>query len=83
MPIVKVTRNYQITIPEEIRKKKGIREGDRVIAWLDDDGKIIIEKIEGSVVDETFGSWKEEEEGVKYVDRIREGWKKREEMVNK
>ncbi|MBS7249250.1 MAG: AbrB/MazE/SpoVT family DNA-binding domain-containing protein [Candidatus Freyarchaeota archaeon] len=81
MPIVKVTRNYQITIPEEIRKKKGIKEGDRVVAWMDDEGRIVIEKIEGSVVDESFGSWKGEEEGTKYVDRVRKGWKEREEML--
>ncbi|WP_456366589.1 AbrB/MazE/SpoVT family DNA-binding domain-containing protein [Thermococcus sp.] len=28
MPITKVTRNYQITIPSEIRKALGIKEGE-------------------------------------------------------
>jgi len=27
---VKVTRNYQVTIPEAVRKRLGIREGDYV-----------------------------------------------------
>lgn len=81
MPIVTVTRNYQITIPEEIRKKKGIKEGDRVIAKLNDEGKIVIETLRGSIVEETFGAWKGEAEGVEYVDLLRKGWKKRGERV--
>lgn len=28
MPLTKVTRNYQITIPAEIRKALGIKEGE-------------------------------------------------------
>lgn len=28
--VVKVTRNYQVTIPVSVRVKAGIREGDRV-----------------------------------------------------
>ncbi|CAB49684.1 AbrB/MazE/SpoVT family DNA-binding domain-containing protein [Pyrococcus abyssi] len=28
MPITKVTRNYQVTLPAEVRKVLGIREGD-------------------------------------------------------
>ena len=30
MPIVKITRNYQVTIPKPIREKLGLKEGDRV-----------------------------------------------------
>jgi len=81
MPLVTVTRNYQVTLPEEIRRKKGIKEGDKVVAKLDETGKIIITVVRGSIVDETFGSWKEEVEGIKYVDELRKGWERRKERL--
>lgn len=81
MPLVTVTRNYQITLPEEIRRKKGIKEGDRVVAKLDEEGNIVIEIVKGSIVEETFGTWKDEVEGVEYASRLRKGWKKRGEQL--
>jgi len=30
LAMVKVTRNYQVTLPEDVRKKLGIEEGDYV-----------------------------------------------------
>jgi len=44
MPITKVTRNYRITIPAEIRKALGIKEGELLEVKLED-GKIIIERL--------------------------------------
>jgi len=43
MPFTKVTRNYQITIPAEIRKALGIREGEVLEVELEN-GKIIIKR---------------------------------------
>ena len=31
MAVVRVTRNYQITIPAEVRRRLGIKAGDRVV----------------------------------------------------
>jgi AbrB family looped-hinge helix DNA binding protein len=45
MSIVKVTRNSQITIPKEIRKKVGIKEGDRVEITVEGN-RVLIRKIE-------------------------------------
>ena len=42
---VKVTRNYQITIPAEIRAKIGLKEGEEVEVYLDDSDRILIERI--------------------------------------
>jgi len=42
---VKVTRNFQVTIPAEIRRALGIREGDLLEVRLEG-GKIVIEKVE-------------------------------------
>ncbi len=44
MPITKVTRNYQITIPAEIRKALGIKEGELLEVELEN-GKIIIKRL--------------------------------------
>ncbi|MCQ4367230.1 MAG: AbrB/MazE/SpoVT family DNA-binding domain-containing protein [Sulfolobales archaeon] len=43
MERVKVTRNYQVTIPASIRNRLGIHEGDILEFHLEDD-KIIIKK---------------------------------------
>ncbi|AAK41870.1 AbrB/MazE/SpoVT family DNA-binding domain-containing protein [Saccharolobus solfataricus] len=48
MEEVKVTRNYQITIPYEIRQKLGIKIGDKLIVTVDGD-KIVIEKKKGNI----------------------------------
>ncbi len=45
MPITKVTRNYQITIPAEIRKALGIKEGEYLSVELRGD-EIVIKKAE-------------------------------------
>jgi len=45
MPITKVTRNYQITIPAEIRKALGIREGEYLAVEVRGD-EIVIRKAE-------------------------------------
>ncbi len=38
---VKVTRNYQVTIPASIRRRLGIREGDVVEVWLDEEEGVV------------------------------------------
>ncbi|AJC71647.1 MAG: AbrB/MazE/SpoVT family DNA-binding domain-containing protein [Thermococcus sp.] len=43
MSLTKVTRNYQITIPSDIRKKLGIKVGDVLVVDVED-GKIVIKK---------------------------------------
>ena len=44
MPIRKLTRNYQLTIPAEIRKALGLDIGDYVEIQREDD-KIILKKV--------------------------------------
>jgi AbrB family looped-hinge helix DNA binding protein len=45
---VKVTRNYQITIPSTIRAKLNIRVGDKLLVYFENT-KIIIEKKRGNI----------------------------------
>lgn len=42
MELAKITTRGQITIPVEIRKKLGVREGDKVV-FLEENGRIIME----------------------------------------
>ena len=44
MPVTKVTRNYQITIPAEIRKALRIKEGELLEVELKG-GRIVIKKL--------------------------------------
>ncbi|MDW8033842.1 MAG: AbrB/MazE/SpoVT family DNA-binding domain-containing protein [Nitrososphaerota archaeon] len=39
--IVKVTRNYQITIPSEIREKFRVQEGDLLVVSYDEEEKVL------------------------------------------
>jgi AbrB family looped-hinge helix DNA binding protein len=41
---VKVTRNYQVTIPASIRNKLGIHEGDILEFYIEED-RIVIKKV--------------------------------------
>jgi len=41
MEVAKITSRGQITIPIDIRKKLGVKEGDKVI-FIEDDGRIIV-----------------------------------------
>lgn len=47
MERVKVTRNYQVTIPAAIREKLGIKEGDVLEVYLRDD-EIVLKKVSAS-----------------------------------
>ncbi|MFP3163877.1 MULTISPECIES: AbrB/MazE/SpoVT family DNA-binding domain-containing protein [Acidianus] len=48
MEEVKVTRNYQITIPYNVREKLGIKIGDKLVVYVEGD-KIIIRKKAGNI----------------------------------
>ena len=42
MELAKITMRGQITIPKEIRRRLGVKDGDKVI-FLEENGRIIIE----------------------------------------
>lgn len=45
---MKITRNYQTTIPADIRDKLGIKIGDRILVYIDKD-RIIMRKLKGDI----------------------------------
>ena len=76
MSITKVTRNYQITVPRDIREQAKIAEGDKLVVTMEND-EIKIKKFDKDVFEKAFGSWKSVKDSIKYVKDIRNGWGKR------
>ena len=61
-------------MPKDVRERLRIKEGDRVFVDVAEDGKITIDIVKKSPVDESFGIWKEEVEGVEYTRKLRQEW---------
>lgn len=77
MGISRVTRNCQITIPKDIRKIVGIKEGDEIVISVID-GKAVLSKSGRDFAKEAAGIWAGmKETGVEYENKIRKGWSKR------
>ena len=69
-------RNYQVTIPKDVRRVQGIEVGDTVLFALEE-GKVDFLKMNREqVFAEAAGSWKGKvkESGLEYVRDIRAGW---------
>ncbi|KPV63369.1 MAG: Repressor-like protein SSo7c4 [Candidatus Bathyarchaeota archaeon BA1] len=71
MAKVKVTRNYQVTIPEDVRKKLGIEEGDYVS--IETLGKTLAVMKRVIPVEDLAGTWDEEMD--KIMEDVRKLWK--------
>lgn len=77
MGISKITRNYQITLPKDIRELKHLKVGDKILFVVDGD-KIDLLKADKSVINNAAGLWSDlKESGQEYERKIRKGWKKR------
>ncbi len=80
MGTTKVTRNYQITLPKDIREIQHIRIGDKFIVTAEN-GEIIMKRLKGKIVERCFGSWKTTGSGVEFVRKIRDEAEKREKIL--
>ncbi len=78
MSLTKVTRNYQITVPRDIREQAKIAEGDKLVITIENN-EIKMKKYDEDVFRKAFGSWKDAgiKDSVKYIRSIRKGWEKR------
>jgi len=68
---VKVTRNYQVTIPEDVRKRLGIEEGDYVSIETLSKTLAVIKRV--VPVEDLAGAWDEEMD--KTMEDVRKLWK--------
>lgn len=71
MAKVKVTRNYQVTIPEAIRKRLGIKEGDYVTIEITVEGEAVLKRV--IPVEDLAGTWDEEMDHI--MQNVKEQWK--------
>ena len=72
MTRVKVTRNYQITIPESIRRELGIKEGDYVSIEASGEGEAVMKRV--IPIEELAGAWDEEMDSV--MKEVRQAWRR-------
>jgi len=68
---VKVTRNYQVTIPEDVRKKLGIEEGDYVSIETLSKTLAVIKRV--VPFEDLAGAWDEEMDEI--MEDVRKLWK--------
>ena len=75
MSITKVTRNYQITVPRDIRQQANIKEGDKIVITMEND-EIKLKKFDEDSFKAAFGIWKSAgiKDSVKYVRKLRKEW---------
>jgi AbrB family looped-hinge helix DNA binding protein len=71
MGISKITRNYQVSIPRDVRAALDLKVGDVVMVESKGDS-LILKPIRRDVIEESFGIWRGKEEGWKTVRRIRD-----------
>lgn len=76
MGLARVTRNYQVTIPVDVRHSQNIRIGDKILFTIED-GKIELQKFKQDILDQAFGSWRPGPPGVAQVRKMRQDWRRR------
>jgi len=72
MAKVKVTRKYQVTIPEEVRHKIGVRVGDELLV-REEEEKIVLER--PIDIEKLAGSWSHIESTERFMEEVRGLWK--------
>jgi AbrB family looped-hinge helix DNA binding protein len=72
MKSIKVNKNYQLTIPKEIRKEIVIQAGDEMEMLVNEKKEIIICKLKKRPLEDSFGIWAGKKSGVDYVNEIRD-----------
>ena len=70
---MKVTRNYQVTIPEEVRKKVKLNEGDTVEIEALNSEQVILKRI--IPLAELKGAWADDSEIDNAMEEVKKLWK--------
>ena len=61
MAVSRVTRNYQVTVPREIRELAGVKVGDTLL-FAREGEDVVIRKIDKDLLARGFGLWKKAKE---------------------
>jgi len=77
MGVTKVTRNYQVTIPKDVREMENIHIGDELIVVIEGD-EIVMRRIRDRILERNFGAWGKGKSGVEFTREIRDEAEKRE-----
>jgi len=81
MGIAKITRNFQITLPKDVRKVVGVKEGDEVL-FVIADNKVFFVKSEEDPIMAAEGIWKSMKgTGAEYQRKMRQQWRKRQKKL--
>jgi len=72
MAKVKVTRKYQVTIPEEVRHKIGVMIGDELLV-REEGEKIVLER--PIDLEKLAGSWSHIESTERFMEEVRGLWR--------
>lgn len=77
MGISKITRNFQVTLPKDIRGIMNLHVGDTVL-FVNDGSRIDLVKMDKDIIRKAAGLWSGlKETGLEYERRVRAGWRKR------
>ena len=61
MAVSRVTRNYQVTVPREIRELVDIKVGDMLL-FIREGEEVVLRKINKDLLAQGFGLWKKTRE---------------------
>ncbi len=77
MGISKITRNWQVTIPKDVREIKQLEEGDSVIFAIEGN-RVDLLRMDKDVIRAAAGLWTETKEtGIAFERRMRKSWETR------
>jgi len=76
MGISKITRNFQLTIPKDVRSLRQFKIGDTVLFVVEGE-RVDLVKMGKGMVKKIAGLWSSRESGVEYENKLRRGWQKR------
>ncbi len=77
MGFSKITRNFQVTLPRDVRAAKNLHVGDEVVFVIRDNGVDIV-KLDHRTIADAAGLWADTaESGIQYARRLRGEWGRR------
>ncbi len=77
MGMTKVTRNFQVTLPQDVRAEEQVKIGDRFMVTVEDEN-IVMKRIKVDILKKCGGAWGKGIPGTEWVRKIRDEAEERE-----